>query len=129
MPMSFGPYAKLSKLCEVLKTSWFQSLWSIPAKCKMNVTYCTYVQIKYSLYIKALLAIFSVVVFISNRWRYCQMQPQKIGSKGQILRIFDAKFQLRWFQSENVKYFDFFYHLHSKLNGFKIILVAFCNAI
>ena len=39
---------------------------------------------------------FSVVVFNSNRWRYFQMQPKQFG----IRRIFDAKFQLRWFQWE-----------------------------
>ena len=35
------------------------------------------------------------------------------------------KFQLRWFRSENVKYFDLFYHLYSKSNGVTIIMVRF----
>ena len=39
----------------------------------------------------------SVFVFNSNRWHYCQMQPQQFRNKGSKLRIFNAKLIIQWF--------------------------------
>ena len=73
---------------------------------------------------------YSVFVFNSNRWRYCQMQPRKFETEVKKLQIFSSKSLLRYFKSDIGKNNDLMFLFTAISSRIKIILVTFCtNAI